>query len=431
MSSEAESRTTPESFLEAASLDCIHCGLCLNTCPTYQLTGAESSSPRGRVHLMRAAEEGRLERDAAFVEEMDFCLLCRHCESACPAGVQFGSMMEHTRGELEQDRRRSILSRLLRWVGFGVILPNRWALRTAGAVARLAQRLGLDRVTASLLGRHGRFLREGPDFPPIDEQRGLPSHSPSRASEPRDELVMLEGCVMPILFGDVNRATVESLNALGHSVTIPDGLVCCGSLHAHNGDLERARQLARTAIESLERHPEAPIVVNSAGCGSHLRELDALFEADEDWRRRAEAVSKRVLDYSEVVAPLLENAEIDPAATPREVTWDAPCHLCHGQKVRQPPLDVLEHLPGVTHLPMDAHEGCCGSAGIYSLLRPDDAAEVLEPKLDALERTGAAALVTANPGCQLQWAIGLARRGSSVRVRHLAQLVRDVLIDGR
>ncbi|MEO0649456.1 MAG: heterodisulfide reductase-related iron-sulfur binding cluster [Planctomycetota bacterium] len=420
----------PASFLEAASLDCIHCGLCLRTCPTFQLTGSEASSPRGRIHLMRAAAEGRLERDADFAAEMDFCLLCRHCESACPAGVRFGEMMEHTRSELTSEQPRPAPERFLRWLGFAVVLPNRRALRLLGVTARLAQTSGLNALAARLLGRRGRFLRDAPSFPPLREQRLLPGHSrPEGTSAPgtsRGTLLMLEGCVMPVLFGSVNRSTAEALTALGHDVVVPRGLTCCGSLHAHNGELDRARRLAHRAIEAFESEPRATIVINSAGCGAHLRELANLFPAGDPWRARAAAVAARVRDFSEVVAPLLDRTARQ-ALDPIRAAWDAPCHLCHGQQVREQPLAILDQLEGVERVPLDDAESCCGSAGIYSLLRPDDAAEVLEPKLEALERSGAEVLVTANPGCHLQWRQGLARRGSKARVRHLAELVAAAL----
>jgi glycolate oxidase iron-sulfur subunit len=413
------------SFLHAASLDCIHCGLCLRSCPTYQLTGSEASSPRGRVHLMRAAEEGRIETGPAFAEEMDFCLLCRHCESACPAGVRFGSMMEHTRAELERGRRRPLAARALRSLGFGA-LRRRWALSLIGALARLAQQSGLDRITAALLGRRGRLLREAPAFPPLASQRPLPRRTPPASPPVHGRALILEGCVMPVLFGDVNRDLVRILTRLGLEVEVPPKLTCCGSLHAHNGELEAAIRLAREAIEAFERDPDATIVIHSAGCGSHLRELPGLFAESDPWRGRAAAVSARVKDLSEVLVEHLDS--FGPKGTSRvRVAWDAPCHLCHGQGVRSQPLAILERLPQVDLVPLDDAESCCGSAGVYSLLRPDDAAQVLEGKLDALERSGASVLVTSNPGCQLQWQQGIDRRGLTVEVRHLAELVAEAL----
>ncbi len=421
----------------AKSLDCIHCGLCLQTCPTFRLTGQEGSSPRGRIHLMRALGEGRLAPDAAFANEMDFCLLCRHCESACPAGVQFGAMMEFTRDALTQAQPRGPLTRGLRWLGFRVVLPHRFALRLAGSLLRAAQLLRLDRLGDRLLGERG--LRWLPRIPPLSARRLLPRRvaatGPANAAPAPHEVALLEGCVMPEFHARVNHATVRSLARLGVATRVP-AISCCGSLHAHNGDLEGARGLARTLLATLERERGAdgrplPLVTNSAGCGAHLKELHHLFAQDDPLHARARALAERVRDYSEVVAPLLA-ARATPLAAPglpKPVTWDDPCHLCHGQGVRSQPRAVLDALTGLARVELADSETCCGSAGLYSLLRPADSRAVFAKKLADLERSGARTLVTANPGCQMQWESGLARAGSTVRVLHLAEAVDAALPD--
>jgi len=416
----------------ARSLDCIHCGLCLQSCPTFRLTGSESASPRGRIHLMRAVGEGRLAADAAFADEMDFCLLCRHCESVCPAGVQFGAMMEHTRGALEEQGGSSRARRLLRWLGFRVALPHRLALRLLGTGLRALQLLGLDRLADRLSDRGLRFL---PRVPPLSARRLLPRTTAARGA-PRGALAFLEGCVMPEFHARVNRATVRSLAALGFEVRVPEGLVCCGSLHAHNGDRAGARALARRAIEAFERETDArgeplAIVVNSAGCGAHLRELQHLFAPDDPLHARAAAVAGRVRDYSQHVAPLLPGRVTAKPPVPEPATWDDPCHLCHAQGVRAEPRAVLANLGGLAQVELEESESCCGSAGIYSLLRPEASQAVFARKLAALERSGARTLVTANPGCQMQWESGLARAGKPVAVVHLAELVDAALAPAR
>jgi glycolate oxidase iron-sulfur subunit len=412
------------------TLDCIHCGLCLETCPTYRLTGIESSSPRGRIHLMRSVAEGRIEPDAAYAEELDFCLLCRHCETACPAGVQFGALMEHARSTAPAAATRGPLARLARWFGFRVLLPRRWALTLAGHALRAAQVLGVTRVALALLGRFVAVAPSAPNVPPARARRLLPQRSePIGVS--RGPVQVLEGCVMPLLFGRVNRATVRTLQHLGHEVEPLPGGACCGSLHAHNGDLEGARVLARRllrAAESAATRPGGapPIVVNSAGCSAHLKELAHLFEPSDPDHALAEAFAARVEDVSEFVAPRLEQRPPDRSiegAWPGPFAYDDPCHLCHAQGVRKEPRQVLAELPGMRLVPLSGSENCCGSAGIYSLLRPADSAAVLEPKLDALERSGARTLVTSNPGCHLQWEAGIARRGLDVRVVHISELV--------
>ena len=419
----------------AATLDCIHCGLCLNTCPTYRLTGRESSSPRGRVHLMRAAAEERQALDADFAEEMDFCLVCRNCESVCPAGVRFGEMMETTRNELERVRPRGWPARLARRIGFGWILPGRGALYLVAASTRLLQVMRLAEPVAGLLTKLGLPIAQGlaslPPIPKASERRPLPAFTPARG-EQRTHAAVLEGCVMPVLFGRVNRATVESLTNLGCACSTAPGHVCCGALHAHNGDLAGARDLARgtiaafDALESESGKP-LPVVVNSAGCGAHMKDYRRLLANDAAWAERAASFSERVLDYSELALGLVVAGEVQlsvPSGTfPQPVTWDAPCHLCHGQGIRIEPLSLLTSIEGLEFVPLADSESCCGSAGIYSALRPADSQAVLGERLEALVSTGARTLVTANPGCHLQWQAGVRRAGIDVLVLHLAELL--------
>ncbi|TAJ17727.1 MAG: 4Fe-4S dicluster domain-containing protein [Planctomycetota bacterium] len=408
----------------AKSLDCIHCGLCLRTCPTYQLTGVESSSPRGRIHLMRAVAEGRANADADFAEEMDFCLLCRHCESACPAGVRFGEMMEHTRGALAATRPQSLRTRFLRWLGFRVALPHRFALSLAAAGMRAAQSTGLWPAIARPFAPREAGLEHFPKVPSWAERRALPRSTPARG-ERVGAVAMLEGCVMPQLYGRVNRATVASLAALGFDVHVPAGQTCCGSLHAHNGDVEGARALAKRTIDAFDG--ELPLVVNSAGCGSHLRALHHLFEPSDPWHARAAALAKRVRDYSEIAATRIATAQGSAAgALAGPLAYDDPCHLCHGQQIRSQPrvlLDAACRAAGIARVELPDSESCCGSAGIYSVLRPADSQAILDVKLATLARSGARTLVTANPGCQLQWEQGIARAGLDVRVLHVAEVV--------
>jgi glycolate oxidase iron-sulfur subunit len=385
---------------------------------------------------MRAVAEERLAPDDAFADEMEFCLLCRHCESVCPAGVQFGAMMEHTRDALERTHPRGWLRALQRWFGFRVVLPHRIPLRLAGSLLRAAQVLRLDRLADRLSGDRGlRFLTRVPALP---ARRLLPRRVPAEGVPRAErEVALLEGCVMPELHAHVNRATARSLARLGFGVRVP-AVACFGSLHAHNGDLDCARRLARRLIAAFDREQDARsaplgIVVNSAGCGAHLKELHHLFPAGDPWHERAAALAARVRDYSEVVAPLLAEARarLGPPPVPQPITWDDPCHLCHGQNVRSEPRAALAALPGLERVELEGSESCCGSAGIYSLLRPEASRAVLARKLADLERSGARTLVTSNPGCHIQWESGLARAGSAVRVVHLAELVDAALAAGR
>ena len=399
------------------TLDCIHCGLCISACPTYKLTASEPSSPRGRIHLMRAVAEGEIEADASFAEEMDFCLLCRHCESVCPSGVEFGALMEHTRSELGP---RTFLGRVSSKLGFG-LLTKRPLLRLVAASLRLAQQTGLVRLIAPLLGERGQALANLPSIPSAKERELLPERTPS-SREDSTPVTLLEGCVMPELLGRVNRATVRVLAAAGHEVLVPAKQpTCCGSLQAHNGALDEARILAKQVIAAFEETGEIPVVTNSAGCGSHMKEYANLFEDEADWRERAERFSARVKDLSEILAERPLQAKLTSNVS-GPITYDDPCHLCHGQGVRSEPRALLDQT-GHERVELRDSESCCGSAGIYSALRPKDAALILEPKLEALKDSGAKTLVTANPGCQLQWQAGIKSAGLDVEVLHIAELL--------
>jgi len=377
---------------------------------------------------MRAIAEERIEPTPEVREELDFCLVCRQCESVCPAGVEFGAMMEHTRGALEVTEPRGLVARVARHVGFRWILPHRAALRLAIFGLSMAQRLGLVRLVGRLQGARGGMLRHMPAVPPRRERKLLPRRTPAIGAAQGTALV-LEGCVMPELFGRVNHATARVLATAGFDVVKAEGHVCCGALHAHNGDLEGARALARSTIERFEAATDAsaPIVVNSAGCGAHLKELGRILEHDADYATRARALASRVVDFSELVARPEVAARLAPAMRPvtlgGKVTWDDPCHLCHGQQIRTQPRMLLDAVPGLERVEMTDAESCCGSAGIYSMLRPLDSLAVLDEKLEDLRRTGAKVLVTGNPGCHQQWQTGVARAGLDVEVLHIAEVL--------
>jgi glycolate oxidase iron-sulfur subunit len=421
----------------AASLDCIHCGLCLNSCPTYRLTGVETSSPRGRIHLMRSVAEHAIEPDADYANEMEFCLLCRNCESVCPSGVRFGAMMEHARAGVERTRRRPLGSRLARWFGFRVLLPHRRALHAFANAARIAQRTGLLARIAPLFGARKTALLAAPAIPERAERRRMLERTFAQSTR-LGAVAILEGCVMPELYRRVNQATVDVLARAGFEVRCARNHACCGSLHAHNGDIAGALRLARSTIAAFdalcdERGEPLPIVVNSAGCSAHMKDYGRLLRDDAEWSARAQRFSARVRDFSEFLAsePATRGMRDSLACATRPnglapfypLAYDDPCHLCHAQGIRKPPRALLDGIPGMQRVELRDSELCCGSAGIYSLIRPADSAAVFTPKLEALRACGARTLVTANPGCQMQWETGLARAGVDVRVMHIAEVL--------
>jgi glycolate oxidase iron-sulfur subunit len=343
----------------------------------------------------------------------------------CPAGVRFGEMMETTRSSIERTTKRPALERFARWLGFRVVLPSRAWLKLAVSALRFGQQTGLLDLVAPLFGERGRSLKTLPRVPRGGERRSLPASTPARGGK-RGEVAVLQGCVMPELYGRVNRATVEVLAANGFESKVPPDHVCCGALHAHNGDLEGARELARTTIEQFERcGSTVPTVVNSAGCGAHMKEYGRLLEDDPQWSERAKRFGERVVDFSEFVAANASD-QWKPALAPNAlgaIAYDDPCHLCHGQQIRAQPRTLLDRIAGAQRVELPNSEGCCGSAGIYSVLRPRDSQAIFAGKLKALESCGARVLVTANPGCQLQWDSGLARARSGCKVMHVAEVL--------
>ncbi|MEZ6195444.1 MAG: heterodisulfide reductase-related iron-sulfur binding cluster [Planctomycetota bacterium] len=409
------------------TLDCVHCGLCLSQCPTYELTGNEAAGPRGRIHLMRALSEGRIEPDDAFREKMDLCLVCRACESVCPSGVEFGRMMEITRHEMNEARPPGRLARFL----LRRIVPSPRGLAVAAGLTRFARLTGLLALARGL-GRLGLLPRRwraaiaaAPPVPSSRHRRPLGARHPA-ASPPVETVAFLEGCVMRPLFGDVNRAAVDALTASGRTVLVPEGQTCCGALHAHAGDLEGARALVERNLEAFEAALDegaTRIVLDSAGCGAAMIDWPAWFPEDDPRRARAAEISARVVD----LATLLASDGFAPRGAARfagrRATWDAPCHLHHAQRRPDDAPALLARVPGLEIVPLPGADTCCGSAGVYNLTQPEMSDRILEEKLDRLAETGADLLVTANPGCMLQWRRGIARRGLAVEVVHLAELL--------
>ena len=409
------------------SLDCVHCGLCLSSCPTYLQTGNETASPRGRIHLMRALAEGRIEADARLAEPMELCLACRACESACPSAVRFGQMMEITRHELHSKKVGSRTGRLLRTLALRGLVPHRRRLAILAFALRAYRRLGLRSLVHAL--RLDRLLpvrlrtmeAQAPDIPPARERRPLPSFTPASPDAPsRGRVAYLEGCVMPQLLGDANRAVVDALAAAGFDVSVPRSQTCCGALHAHAGDLEHARELARRNIAAFADADR--IVLGSAGCGAAMRDYPDWL-TDDDAAGAASGLANRIID----VLALFDELDIEPRGRPElagvRVAYDAPCHLHHAQRCDDGPRRVIARIPGIETVELANADLCCGAAGVYSITHPEMSDAVLADKLDDLERCGAAVLITGNPGCMLQWRRGIAGRGLDVRVMHPAQLL--------
>jgi len=414
---------------QARLLACVHCGFCLTACPTYNRVGDEADSPRGRLHLMRAVAEGRLEASApAFRRHIDRCLGCRACEPVCPSGVQYGYLVERARTVSARAGGRDVLGRLL-LLSFGRRLPAKLAgwggrlLRVGGLSAALYRllprgfgrlRFGLGMLAAP---RGWAGLREVPGGS-TPRAASAPERSPSPRRAPR--VAVLQGCVQEALFARVNRATERVLLAAGCELVPVPEQGCCGALHAHGGALDESGSLARANIGAFERAEVDYIVVNAAGCGAMMKEYGEQLAGDPEWAERAHALSVRVRDLNEL---LLELELPAGGAIELRVTYDAPCHLHHAQRITRAPIDLVRRIPGIEYVALRQAEECCGGAGIYGITHPELGGRILSDKVDAILETKAQVVVTPNPGCMMQIGVGLLQRGSVVRVLHPVELL--------
>jgi glycolate oxidase iron-sulfur subunit len=405
-------------------LACVHCGFCLSVCPTYTRLGDESDSPRGRLYLMRAVAEGRLpEDDTAFHKHIDQCLGCRACEPVCPSGVEYGYLLERARLTLARSVGLSLPTRMLLF-GFG----NDAARAAVSFFSRVFRATGLPRLLARALPtRFGRtrfaMAMLAASAPAALRAAATPAHrtEPHTRHEPITVSV-LEGCVQRGLFSRVNQATRDVLEYNQCKVAAAPGQGCCGALHAHTGALDDARKLARRNIAAFERSGAGTIVVNAAGCGAMMKEYGELLHDDAEWNERAKAFSLKVRDLSEV---LLTRGPAPGASLPLRVTYDAPCHLVHAQRITHAPLDVLRAIPGLELIPLPHADECCGGAGIYGLLHEELGGRILKDKVTAVLSTGAEIVVTPNPGCIMQIGAGLLLADSATRVVHPVELLAE------
>ena len=405
---------------------CVHCGLCLAYCPTFSELGTEMDSPRGRIFLIKSLAEGRIGLGDATVDHLSLCLDCRACETVCPAGVPYGQLIEAAKAEIERQRPGGPLRRAFRWVNFGLLLGHPRVLALAAASLRfyqasglqaLVRRTGLARALPGTLPAWEALL---PMLPGAAERAPLAERTP--AAEPRrGRVAMLTGCVQAVAFGAHNRATARVLTRTGWEVVAPPEQGCCGALNAHGGDHARAVEMARRTIDVFERAGVEAIVVNTSGCGAHMKAYGTLLAGDPAYAERARRFAASVRDVSEFLATTPLRGPLTPV--PITVTYHDPCHVVHGQKIRSAPRQLLAQLPGVRVVELPESDWCCGSAGIYNLTQPEMATRLLRRKVRHVTSTGADAVVTANPGCILQIQQGLREAGSTMKVLHLVELL--------
>jgi glycolate oxidase iron-sulfur subunit len=405
---------------------CVHCGLCLAYCPTFSELGTEMDSPRGRIFTIKALAEGRMTLTDSAVEHLELCLGCRACEPVCPSGVPYGRLIEAAKAEIERQRPGGIVRRLFRWLNFGVLLGSPRVLRLAAGALRVYQASGLQTlvrrsgVVKLLPGTLPAWEALLPPMPTAVERAPLPPIVPAEGSL-RARVALLTGCVQSVVFGAQNRATARILAKNGCEVVVPQDQGCCGALNAHGGDHGRAVSMAKRTIEVFESARVEAVIVNTSGCGAHMKGYGALLADDPAWAERAQRFAASVQDLAEFLAKAPLRGPLAPV--PMTVTYHDPCHVVHGQKIKKEPRQLLAQVPALKVVDLAESDWCCGSAGIYNLTQPEMAARLLARKVNHVLDTGAQAVVTANPGCILQIQQGLRERGRDVRVLHLVEIL--------
>ena len=406
---------------------CIHCGMCLPVCPTYNLTFREESSPRGRIRLIRSVHDGTIGLTDEFVDEMNFCLDCQACQTACPAGVQYGSLVEDARHQMYEKKREPFRIRLLKFLFLQGIIVSKSRTKLFGRLMRVYEASGLrDAVERSNIlklfspnihAKHQLLPHASKYF--FDED--IPELLPSTATK-RGTVGFLSGCIMNISFSDIHRDAIEVLRANGFDVIIPKQQVCCGSLHGHNGDISTAKELAQKNIDAFEKFQFDAFVIDSAGCGAFIKEYAALLADDPSYALQATELSKKTEDITEF---LIRVGRTTPQkALHLKVTYHEACHLVHTQKISQQPRELIKSIPGIEFVELPEATWCCGSAGMYNVVRFEDSMKFLERKTTNLATTTADIVVTGNPGCHIQLQHGIKQRGLHMEVVHPVTLLR-------
>jgi glycolate oxidase iron-sulfur subunit len=405
---------------------CVHCGLCLAYCPTFSELGTEMDSPRGRIFIIKSLAEGRMGLSDSTVRHLSLCLDCRACETVCPAGVPYGRLIEAAKAEIERDRPGAVGRRLFRWLNFGLLLGHPRLLALAASGARLYQASGLQRLVRKsglvklLPGTLPAWEALLPPVPAMSERAAPPAVTPAEGPR-RARVALLTGCVQSVIFAAHNRATARVLAKNGCEVLVPAGQGCCGALNAHGGDHERALTMARRTIDAFELARADAVIVNTSGCGAHMKAYGHLLADDRAYAERARKFAASVRDLAEFLAQ--EPLRGPLSSVPMTCTYHDPCHVVHGQKIRSEPRKLLAQIPGLRLVELTESDWCCGSAGIYNLTEPEMATRLLHRKVSHVLTTGAEAVVTANPGCILQIQAGLGAHDTRVRVLHLVEIL--------
>jgi glycolate oxidase iron-sulfur subunit len=404
---------------------CIHCGLCLQACPTYEVFGTEMDAPRGRIALMRAAAEGRVtpeEFTGAFAQHINLCLECRACETACPSGVQYGKLIETTRIALEHHRKVSPAERVVRWAGLRQVMPHVGRLKAMARVAWVYQKIGLQKAIRSTGLLPGPLKAMEAILPPITPVFGDYRAPAPAIGEARGKVAFFYGCIQEGFLSQVNAASVRVLQRNGFEVHFPAGQTCCGAAQLHIGEEALARDLARRNIDAFLDGDYVAVINNAGGCGATLKdEYEGLFGDDPVYAEKARRFGTQVKDINEF---LVENLNVRPTGRLKvRATYADSCHLRHGQKVVGQPRALLRIIPGLELVELRQPDRCCGSAGIYNIVHSATADQVLDAKMADVAATGAELVVISNTGCHMQLIAGVRRAGLAAQVKHVVEVL--------
>ncbi|NWQ44334.1 (Fe-S)-binding protein [Bacillus sp. EB106-08-02-XG196] len=407
---------------ESKWADCVHCGMCLESCPTYEQSGEEQHSPRGRVYLIKAVAEGKLNVDEHFAEPVFSCLDCRACTTACPVDIDVGGLIEEARGQIRQAMPLKGWKGAVNKFFLHGVFPHHNRLRSLGGLLRFYQKSGMQKVArkTKLIHIMPQHLTEMESIMP--EVKGSVRNKFNSVikakGESKHKVAMLTGCVMDVFFSDINESTINVLTRNGNDVSIPKNQTCCGALHVHAGDREMGRKLAKQNIEAFENAEK--VIVNAAGCGCMMKEYAELFRDEPEWKERAEEFEEKVVDISKYLHDT--GYEKPKAMMNMRITYHDACHLAHGQGVRKEPREILLDIPGVDMVQMPNADRCCGSAGIYNITNPEMADAVLKSKMENVPED-VEMISMGNPGCMMQMALGVQKYGRNQKIVHTVQLL--------
>ena len=415
----------PDGPREEDMYKCVHCGFCLQACPTYLETGLETESPRGRIALMKAVNEGRIGITPEVYRHWDLCIQCRACEVACPSGVPYGNLIEATMSEVEPRRKTRFFPKLLGNFVLSSIIPHQRRLEFVASLLSVYQRTGLQaaiRKTKVLAVLTPGLAELELSAPSVSKRRFKARGQIIQAQgDVRARVAVLSGCVMPLMHGPEMEAAVRVLTRNGCEVEVTEGQGCCGAIHSHVGDLDRARELARNNIDAFEARGVDAVIIASAGCGSRMKEYDHLLEGDPDYAERAAKFSAKVKDIHEYLVDL---PFVPPTGTvDKRVTYQDSCHLANAQKITDAPRAILTSIPGVELVEMARSDVCCGAGGTYTITEREFSLRVLDSKMTNVGKTGADVLATANPSCVLQLQYGTQRYGPPVEIAYVTDLL--------